>query len=329
MRVPTRLSLAALSVLAVGGAATPALAAPSSTWPGETQVSTADSTNVLGTNVSGLSFQGAGVLWAVRNGPSTLYRLVPDGTRWRPDPGNGWAKGKSLRYRDGGGEPDAEAVVATPDGVVVATERDNNDGDVSSAKILRYDPASTARTLNATAEWDVTADLPEVAPNSGPEAISWVPDSVLTAAGFRDERTGAPYDPASYPGHGTGLYFLGLEDNGTIYAYALTQSGGSFTRVATIASGLPEIMDLEFEAATGRLWATCDNHCDGRSTTLALTGGKFTTTATYDRPGRMANLNNEGFALSPACVSGRRTVVWADDGNTGGNALRRGSLPCS
>ncbi len=30
----------------------------------------------------------------------------------------------------------------------------------------------------------------------------------------------------------------------------------------------------------------------------------------------------------PACAAGRRAVVWADDGNDGGHALRTGTLPC-
>ncbi|MCK2244431.1 MULTISPECIES: hypothetical protein [unclassified Crossiella] len=332
MRVHSRLVLAALSVLTVSLLATGASAAPpNGKWPGGPEVSTADGANVFGGNLSGLAFQSPGVVWAVKNGPGTLYRLVPDGAGWRPDPSGGWASGKALRYRDGKGDPDAEGVTVTPDGVFAATERNGDNGKVSLAKILRFDPASTSSSLNATAEWDLTADLPKVAANSGPEAITWVPDSVLTARGFLDERTKAPYRPDSYPGHGSGLYFVGLENNGVIYAYALNQSGSGYTRVAAIPSGLPAIMGLEFEADTGRVWATCDNTCSGRSATLEVRGGKFTATATYDRPTQLANLNNEGFAIAPpsTCAGGRKAVLWADDGNTGGHALRRGTLPCT
>jgi hypothetical protein len=38
-----------------------------------------------------------------------------------------------------------------------------------------------------------------VADNSGLEAITWVPDTFLTARGFHDESTGAAYNPAAYP----------------------------------------------------------------------------------------------------------------------------------
>jgi hypothetical protein len=290
-------------------------------------VTVADGTNVFGQNLSGLSFESPAVVWAVKNGPSTLYRLVRDGALWRPDS----VGGRALNYRNGSGDPDAEAVVHTPDGLLVATERDGDNSGTSLTKVLRFDPRSTAKSLNATAEWDLTRDLPAVDANSGPEAISWIPDSFLTPHGFRDERTNAGYNPNSYPGHGTGLYFVGLEDNGMVYAYALTQSGGSYTRVAAFTGGFATIMDLEFEPETGLLWATCDNTCQGRSTTLSITAGKFTVAATYDRPAQLPDYNHEGFAIAPqsTCTTGRKQVLWSDDSNTTTHALRAGTLPCT
>ncbi|MET9000148.1 esterase-like activity of phytase family protein [Amycolatopsis sp. NPDC004169] len=308
---------AVLLALPVGSAE----AATTQKWPGDPAVAVADPAGVLGDNVSGLSFDGPDVLWAVKNGPGTLYRLVRDGSGWRPA-GN-WP----LRYRNGEGDPDAEGVVRTPDGVLVATERDN-DGDGSLLKVLRYAPGSTSGALDAAAEWDLTDDLPAVDDNGGFEGISWIPDSFLTAGGFRDDRTQAAYDPARYPGHGTGLYFVGLEDTGKVYAYALDRAGGGFSRVASFSSGFPKVMELEFDPATGSLWSVCDDTCSGKTATLRLSGGKFAVAATYARPAKMPNYNNEGFAISPACAAGHRTVVWADDGNDGGHALRSGMLPC-
>lgn len=118
---------AVLLALPIGSAE----AATTQKWPGDPAVAVADPAGVLGDNVSGLSFDGPDVLWAVKSGPGTLYRLVRDGSGWRPA-GN-WP----LRYRNGEGDPDAEGVVRTPDGVLVATERDN-DGDGSLLKVLRY-----------------------------------------------------------------------------------------------------------------------------------------------------------------------------------------------
>jgi hypothetical protein len=286
---------------------------------------------MFGQNLSGLSFESAGVLWAVQNSPSRLYRLVPDGTTWRPDPAGGWASGKTLRYANGSGAPDAEGVVITPDGAFVAAERDNN-GSTSMPTILRFDASATASSLNAAAEWNLTADLPSLPANAGPEGISWIPDTYLTTHGFRDERTGAAYDPATYAGHGSGLFFVGVEADGAVYAYALTRSGGGYTRVATIATGLAGVMDLEFEPATGHLWAACDDTCEGRTATLDVDAqGRFTVTHTYDRPTGMANYNNEGFAVAPqtACAAGRKPVIWSDDANDDGHALRAGTLNCT
>ncbi|WP_405014831.1 lamin tail domain-containing protein [Kitasatospora sp. NBC_01539] len=302
------------------------------TWPGSASVTVADGTNVFGTNLSGLSFESATVLWAVDNGPGRIYRLVPSGTTWTPDTSSGWSSGKALHYANGSGDPDAEGVVVTPDGTFVSTERDNGNSGTSMPKILRFDTSSSASSLNATAEWNLTSDLPSVAANSGLEGISWIPDSFLTAHGFRDEHTGAAYAPASYASHGSGLFFTGLEANGTVYAYALNLSTGGYTRVATITSGFPGVMDLEFEAATGHLWAVCDDTCNGRTSTLDINAqGQFAVTHTYDRPTGMPDYNNEGFAVAPqsACTAGQKPVVWSDDSNDGGHALRAGTLNCT
>jgi hypothetical protein len=45
----------------------------------------------------------------------------------------------------------------------------------------------------------------------------------------------------------------------------------------------------------------------------------------------MPNLNNEGLAIAPQseCVAGKKEVLWADDGDTGGNSLRRGAIDCT
>jgi hypothetical protein len=316
-----------------------------SPWPGGSAVATADGVNVFGTNLSGLAYQPSGtrdrgVLWAVRNGPSTLYRLVWDGTKWTPDTANGWSAGKQLRYPNGSGDPDAEGVTLVnndpANGIFVSTERDNNVGSTSRPAVLRFDASSPATTLNATTDWNLTADLPGLGPNLGAEAIVWIPDSFLVAEGIRDESTGAAYDPGSYANHGSGLFFVGIEQGGAIVADALNQTTGAYSRVATIASGFTGVMDLEFEPETSHLWAVCDDTCSGRSATLdiaqsGVNAGKFVVTNTYERPGGMANLNNEGFAIAPQreCVGGKKPVFWSDDNNTDSHALRSGTLNCT
>jgi Ca2+-binding RTX toxin-like protein len=340
-RTPLRAFVASLALtVPLLATATPASGAA---WPGGTTVSFADGVNVFGDNLSGLAYQPSGtsapgVLWAVRNQNPKLFRLLWDGTKWIRDPANGWQQGKFLRYPDGTSAPDAEGVtLATgdPNGVYVATEAVNSSG-VSRPGVLRFTVTGTATSLNAADDWNLTADLPGLGANGGPEAITWVPDDFLVSKGFFDEAAAAAYNPASYPGHGRGLFFVGVEQTGQIIAYALNRTTDTFTHVATIASGFPKVMALEYEAESTHLWAVCDNDCNGQHNTLDIAqsgpnDGKFVVTNTYETPGGMAALNNEGFAIAPQaeCVGGLKPVIWADDGNTASHSLRQGTLNCT
>lgn len=315
-------------------------------WSGGAAVQTADAAAFFGENMSGLAFEkgangGPDVLWAVRNGPETLFRLLWDATNqiWSPDSANGWSTGKQMRYPGGAGDatsrPDSEGLTYTSlgssDGIYVATERNNGASGVSRPAILRVDPTSAGSELVATDEWVLTNDLPALGANLGPEAITWIPDAFLLARGFIDERTSAAYQPGNYPGHGSGLFFVGIEASGFIYAYAL-QPGGVFARIGTIDSGFPGIMELAFDRELQDLWAVCDNTCAGRTHLLRVepSTGKFVVTQRYDRPGGMPNLNNEGFTVTTQadCVNGRKPAYWADDAQTDGHALRSGTVPC-
>ena len=311
-------------------------------WPGAAAVSTVDVKGTYAENMSGLAYEAAtngNTLWAVQNNPGKLYRLTDNGTNWVSGSSDGWGTGKVLHFADGTGNVDAEGVVLTDagaaGGVFVSTERDNNVSGTSRTSVLRYDVSSGATELTATTEWNLTADLKAYIPangaNLGLEAISWVPDSLLVSKGMRDESTGAAYNPAAYANHGTGLFFVGLEGGG-VYAYALDQVSGGYHRVATISTGLDGVMELEFEAETGALWAVCDNTCEGRSAILEIgANGLFSTTAVIERPAGMPNLNNEGFAIAPQaqCVNGTKSVFWSDDSSTDGYALREGSIECA
>lgn len=314
-------------------------------WPGDATVTAADAGNVFGGNMSGLSYQplagqATGVVWAVRNGPGTLFRLTFVNGVWTPRATRTWANGKALRYPDGTGDVDAEGVVVVGGSAYVASERNNAASGTSRNAILLYDVATeSGATLVARREWNLTADLPANGPNLGLEAITFVPDAYLVARGLADEsRGGTPYDPANYPNARGGLFLVGVEATGAIHAYALDHATGGFTRVATFASGYPGIMELAFDAELGQLWAVCDDTCNGRSAVLRIdaqagspTRGRFVVTQRFERPAGMPNLNNEGFTLAPLaeCVGGRRPALWADDGETGGIALRRGSVTCS
>ncbi|MDN3265411.1 lamin tail domain-containing protein [Streptomyces sp. CSDS2] len=310
-----------------GGSTTP------TAWPGSSSVATADAANVFGQDLSGL-YQEGGVLWAAQNG-GRLWRLVRDGSGgWKPDTAGGWSSGRTLRYPGGSGTPDSEGVTLTgagsTAGVFVASERDGDASGTSRLSVLKYDVSGSGSSLTAAKEWNLTSGLPSTGSNLGFEGITWIPDTALTGAGFKDASTGAAYDPARYSGHSGGVFFVGVEGTGMIYGYVLADSG-SYTRVASFSSGMSGVMELQWEAQASRLWAVCDDTCDGRHRTLKIdTTGVFTTTGLFNRPSGMPDYNNEGFALAGAdeCVAGAKPVYWADDSNDGGHALRRGTIAC-
>ncbi|GGY58656.1 hypothetical protein GCM10010363_45140 [Streptomyces omiyaensis] len=302
-------------------------------WPGGSSVATADAANVFGGDLSGLHQEG-NVLWAAQNS-GKLWRLVRDGSGgWKPDTANGWTSGKTLRFPGGSGAPDGEGVTVTgagaAGGVFVASERNGDASGTSRLSVLRYDVAGTGSALTAVREWNLTASLPATGSNLGFEGITWVPDTAFTGAGFKDASTGAPYDPAGYGPHGGGVFFVGVEGTGAVHGYVL-QDSGSFTRVATVSTGMAGVMEVQWEPQASRLWAVCDNTCGGQHRTLKVDAtGAFAVVAAYSRPTGMPDLNNEGFALAGAdeCVAGTRPAYWSDDSATGGHALRRGTVTC-
>ncbi len=306
--------------------------APGATWPGDPVVT--DASGSFGGDMSGLIEDTSGVLWAVRNDPGMLYRLVWNGSAWVPDTADNWSAGKQLRYPSGTGTPDSEGVTFTDGpstGIYVATERNGLASGVSRNAIIRVDPTAVGTELVANAEWNLTSDLPTTGANLGLEAITWVPDTDLVGQGFWDDHLNKAYDPADYPNHGTGLFFVGVEGTGAVHVYALDQAGTNFTRLTTFASGFGGVMELQFDRDLHQLWAVCDNTCNGRHTILGLTNGHYAVTALFARPAGMPDINNEGFAIAPqsTCVDGKKAAWWSDDDESGNIAIRGGTIPCT
>nr|WP_228508919.1 lamin tail domain-containing protein [Herbiconiux sp. VKM Ac-1786] len=312
-------------------------------WPGSQDWRVSDNacsfvTPLSGQDLSGLAIDPAQptVLWAVKN-KSHVYRLVKSGDLWVPDTANDWGAGKDIVFPDGGGQPDSEGITVGPDGFLyITTERDNAASSVPLESVLRYDPSASGTTLQPTHQWVLTADLADAIDpvkadaNLGFEGLTWVPDSYLTGNGFVDQSTGAAYDPADYPGHGSGLYFAALEKNGHLYAYALN-ADGSFHRVGSIDTGLPMIQETQWDADAQRIWAVADNSSAGSVTLLKIDAqGDFAVDRVYDRPTGLPDYNLEGFAVTPSstCVGGVKEVIRADDGNNGGHSLWSGTISC-
>jgi hypothetical protein len=319
---------------------------PVGPWPGSAEVTVVDETTMFLEDSSGLDTQETSegsFLWAVDNGTGTFWKLVvsADGSAEFAD---GWEQGKRARFqRDAvnpaAAGPDSEGITVDGAGrVYLASERDNSAKAVNQNVVLAVDADAPGPDVVADQEWDLTASLPQVAANTGVEAVEWVPDAALAGV-LVDANTGAPYDPADYPGHGDGLFFVAVEDNGFVYAYALG-TDGSIDQVAAIDPGLGGVMALDYDTMLGELWAVCDDGCEGLAARIAFTGVE-PTIVHVERPAGMPNLNNEGFATAPASLSRLaqpasvtaadstawvRPVWWFADGEQPA-ALRVGTLP--
>jgi hypothetical protein len=327
-----------------GGAGTgPVVTKP---WPGPDDVQTVDAVDLFTDNVSGLTYEPAAaaapaVLWAVANIPGRLHRLLSSGGSFANDPAGGWAAGKLLQFPNGQSAADAEGVTlaaTSADGLYVASEHDNAAASTSRQSILRYDVSAPGTSLTATHEWNVTALLPPVGANLGIEAITWVGDEYLLEKNFFDEAAGRDYAPADYGEHAAGVFFVGVEQSGQIYGFALNHTDGVATLVASISSPFAGVMSLEYDRDLGQLWFGCDETCGNPTGILDIdtvagspTRGRFTLRQLFSRPSSLPDSNHEGIAIGPEseCSGGFKPFYWTDDADVDGHTLRRDAIPCA
>jgi hypothetical protein len=290
--------------------------------------------------MSGLYFESknvngqSNILWAIKNYPPTMYKLLYDGSNWISDTSAGWGNGKSLHFPGGVGDPDAEDLTRgdySSNDMYVCSERDGS--GPSKLSILRYDLSQTSTSLTALQEWDVTLLFPSITSNFGFEGITWVPDEYLTSVQFVDENMGRVYNPLNYAFHGTGLFFVALESDGNVYALALNHFTGSAAILANFSSGESRIMSVHFDREVNYLWSLCDSACEERHHVMHVNSdGFFEHVKSFDKPGEMsAESNQEGLALEPESDcddDGYKHVFWADDGNENSHAIRMGTIPC-
>jgi hypothetical protein len=339
-------------------------------WPGSPTATVVDNACQFltpldgGEDVSGLAFDPASngtVLWAVQN-KEWLWKLTKVAGKWVPDTtwvGSNNTGGKEIFFAGGVGKPDSEGLTVGPNGHIYATsERDNSASTIPLDTILEYDPTAATTTLSPIHEYDVTSQFPQLQHNStdanlGFEGVGFVPDTWLVNNGWVDPLTGRAYNPAMYPRHGSGLFFAGLEKDGTLHVYGLN-TDGSYISFGSIATGQSAVMDVFFDSYTQRLVATCDNTCSETHTLMKITNGNIVADTVYKNPSSMPinydpahginQFNNfEGFAISPVCtgavngVGGTREALWSDDGNYGAgptdsstyeHALWGGTFPC-
>jgi hypothetical protein len=224
-------------------------------WPTSNGVTSVDNVcafitpqDPTGNDMNGLVFSSDGsVLWAAQN-KNHLWKLVKSGGKYVPATDDDWGSGKAITFTGtdpNTSQPDSEGLTVGGNGdLFVTSERDNHDNNVSKDEVLEYDPTAAGTTLTPVRQWDLTSEfVPSVIAatgddaNLGFEGVTYVPDSFLTAHGFHDQHLDKLYDPTDYPGHGSGLFFLAMEKNGHVYAYALN-SDGTYQRVADIDTGI-------------------------------------------------------------------------------------------
>jgi len=238
--------------------------------------------------LSGLAYQASRRLHARRalGGEERSQHAVPAGVgrqpSGRPATTDGWNAGKALHYPDGTGDPDAEGVALTgaglAGGVFVSTERKQQRQTASAGpRCCAFDVPGTAAagTSGAAGTSAISGHQPHRhrgvephrrPPGGGPQQR---PGSDLLdprllpdpRTAFTDEHTGRrAYDPAAYPDHGDGLFFVGLEGNGTVYAYAFRPVGQRVHPGRHDRERLPERDGpSSFDPETNHLWAVCDN----------------------------------------------------------------------
>ena len=278
-------------------------------WPGGAGATILDPEPLFLEDSSGLDVQetaDGAFLWAVDNGEGRFWKLAI-GAGGTVSFAEGWEEGKRARFSKDASDPraagpDTEGITVAGDGMIyLASERDNGAKGVNFNAVLRVDPEAPGPDVVADREWDLTAQLPQVSANLGIEAVEWVPDAAL-AGRLVDASTGAGYDPAAYPLHGDGLFFVAVEDGGRVFAFALN-SDGTAQQVAELRPGLPGVMALDWDAVRGGLWAVCDDGCGGASAFLTLNGTAEPGVEHFARPAELPDTNNEGFATAPASLA--------------------------
>lgn len=306
-------------------------------WPGKNNVSYGDYYKEFEENISGAQYISSNEMWVVKNEPAMLYHLIHNNLA------NVWEiyyNPISIFYPDGTSNPDAEDIAITnEEGVLYVSVEESNVDKISQPGVLRYNVMTISNetySLTATHFWDLTYLLPHSEANKGLEAISWINDSYLCKNKFYDEYTNSLYNPKQYPDHGEGLFFVGLEDNGYIYAVSLMgmkYKNVSATIVQRIKGEFNTIMSLEFDMMTGYLWGGCDNHCDGIMTiyNISLYGRVDAIAIVYPPKELSTSMNIEGFAinnyLEHFSTSKYKNVTWTDDACTNGHALYEGTIP--
>lgn len=275
-------------VVAAGAQAAP--------WPGGVPVDRTPA--AFGTDVSGAAWNPrTSTLWTTENGSGIIRKSV-----FNAGPAT-WSVVSSWQP---GGDLESIAVrLFTDTSIFVAVER-----DAANHRLIREYETSPFALVR---EWDLVAMRFGPA-NDGLEALTFVPDSALTAMHFVNA-AGAPYKSSQF---GTGgLFFAGHQDTGDIFVFDLDRSGTGINRphvhVTTIVTGQSEIAALEFDRSNGLLYAWHDDVINKLQVFHADGSGHFTGFAVFDNP-FCCDWNIEGLAIvDDGICGGRRSLLFTRD----------------
>lgn len=301
-------------------------------WPGIDEVKVLDETSIFDLkDLSGLDSHD-GWTYGVNNkeGRFVIFKVVNDQVIFAPGFDN---KGKAVKFiKDANNPkaigPDSEGITVDSKGrVYLAIERDNGEKNINKNMILQVaDPFKDKKEMLADKEWNITNLLPDVGANLGIETIEWVSFDNINGLLY-DQKNNKALDKNDYPNaYANGIFFVGLEANGHVYALVLEEDGKAEV-ISEIETGLGGVMSMDFDLANNVLWANADNDYNNIHNIIQFNGSKIPKIVHVTAPKDMnIDLNNEGFMIDPeVSEDGLRATYWFMDGKNS-KAFRKSAI---
>ena len=301
-------------------------------WPGIDEVKVLDETSIFDLkDLSGLDSHD-GWIYGVNNkeGRFVIFKVVNDQVIFAPGFDN---KGKAVKFiKDANNPkaigPDSEGITVDSKGrVYLAVERDNGEKNINKNMILQVaDPFKDKKEMVADKEWNITNLLPDVGANLGIETIEWVSFDNLNGLLY-DQKNNKALDKNDYPNaYANGIFFVGLEANGHVYALVLEEDGKAEV-ISEIETGLGGVMSMDFDLENNVLWANADNDYNNIHNIIQFNGSKIPKIVHVKAPKDMnIDLNNEGFMIDPeVSEDGLRPTYWFMDGKNS-KAFRKSAI---
>ena len=284
-------------------------------WPGLEDVRIIDERSLFNTkDLSGLDYH-EGWIYGVNNKKGTYFVFKVNEVNDIEFYQGFDANGKEVSFTNGRGDLDSEGISLADDGkMYLAVERDNDNKNTNYNLIVEVEnPLNQGSKVNASRQWDITKQLPDVGANLGIETIEWVSFEDVDGKLWDDSKN-APFNSNDYPNSASeGIFFVGLEENGNIYAFILNKDGTS-SLVNTLDRGISDVMGLNYDKDQKLLWAETDNGYNNMLSVIKLNGEKDPQIVHVDPPKDMpTNLNNEGFVIIPSDTD-YLDAYWFKDG---------------